>query len=80
MRVQRAGEGPACTQAGPFARSAEDCALMLSAICGPDPERHLEAIRKGFEAGYDHVHVYQVGPDQDGFFSFYESEVLPKLR
>jgi aspartyl-tRNA(Asn)/glutamyl-tRNA(Gln) amidotransferase subunit A len=26
-------------QAGPFARSAEDCALMLSAICGPDPER-----------------------------------------
>ena len=26
-------------QAGPFARSAEDCALMLSALCGPDPER-----------------------------------------
>jgi aspartyl-tRNA(Asn)/glutamyl-tRNA(Gln) amidotransferase subunit A len=25
-------------QAGPFARSAEDCALMLSALCGPDPE------------------------------------------
>jgi aspartyl-tRNA(Asn)/glutamyl-tRNA(Gln) amidotransferase subunit A len=25
-------------QAGPFARSAEDCALMLSAICGPDPQ------------------------------------------
>jgi aspartyl-tRNA(Asn)/glutamyl-tRNA(Gln) amidotransferase subunit A len=26
-------------QAGPFARSAEDCALMLSALCGPDLER-----------------------------------------
>ncbi|HEX2546660.1 MAG TPA: Asp-tRNA(Asn)/Glu-tRNA(Gln) amidotransferase subunit GatA [Ramlibacter sp.] len=26
-------------QAGPMARSAEDCALLLSAICGPDPER-----------------------------------------
>jgi aspartyl-tRNA(Asn)/glutamyl-tRNA(Gln) amidotransferase subunit A len=26
-------------QAGPFARSAEDCALMLSALCGPDPQR-----------------------------------------
>ena len=26
-------------QAGPMARSAEDCALMLSAICGPDPDR-----------------------------------------
>ncbi|MDD2919995.1 Asp-tRNA(Asn)/Glu-tRNA(Gln) amidotransferase subunit GatA [Rhodoferax sp.] len=26
-------------QAGPLARSAEDCALMLSAMCGPDPDR-----------------------------------------
>jgi aspartyl-tRNA(Asn)/glutamyl-tRNA(Gln) amidotransferase subunit A len=26
-------------QAGPMARSAEDCALLLSALCGPDPER-----------------------------------------
>ena len=26
-------------QAGPFARTAEDCALLLSAICGPDPDR-----------------------------------------
>ena len=26
-------------QAGPMARSAQDCALLLSALCGPDPER-----------------------------------------
>jgi aspartyl-tRNA(Asn)/glutamyl-tRNA(Gln) amidotransferase subunit A len=26
-------------QAGPMARSAEDCALLLSSICGPDPDR-----------------------------------------
>jgi aspartyl-tRNA(Asn)/glutamyl-tRNA(Gln) amidotransferase subunit A len=26
-------------QAGPMARSAQDCALLLSAICGPDPDR-----------------------------------------
>lgn len=26
-------------QAGAFGRSAEDCALLLSAICGPDPDR-----------------------------------------
>ncbi len=25
-------------QAGPMARSAEDCALLLSAMCGPDPD------------------------------------------
>ncbi len=26
-------------QAGPLARTAEDCALLLSAMCGPDPDR-----------------------------------------
>jgi aspartyl-tRNA(Asn)/glutamyl-tRNA(Gln) amidotransferase subunit A len=26
-------------QAGPLARSAQDCALLLSAMCGPDPDR-----------------------------------------
>jgi aspartyl-tRNA(Asn)/glutamyl-tRNA(Gln) amidotransferase subunit A len=26
-------------QAGPIARSAQDCALVLSALCGPDPDR-----------------------------------------
>ncbi|TFY96240.1 Asp-tRNA(Asn)/Glu-tRNA(Gln) amidotransferase subunit GatA [Ramlibacter rhizophilus] len=26
-------------QAGPMARSAQDCAVLLSALCGPDPDR-----------------------------------------
>jgi aspartyl-tRNA(Asn)/glutamyl-tRNA(Gln) amidotransferase subunit A len=26
-------------QAGPMARNAEDCALLLSSMCGPDPDR-----------------------------------------
>jgi coenzyme F420-dependent glucose-6-phosphate dehydrogenase len=47
--------------------------------CGPDPERHLESIRKYTDAGFDHVYIHQIGPDQEGFFDFYEREVLPKL-
>ena len=47
---------------------------------GPDPERHLELARKYIDAGYTHVWFHQVGPDQEGFFDFYESQVLPKLR
>jgi hypothetical protein len=47
--------------------------------CGPDPQRHLESIGKFLDAGYDHVYVHQVGPDQEGFFDFCRSEVLPKL-
>ena len=51
-----------------------------SVTCGPDPDRHLEAIEKFAEAGYDHVCIHQVGPDQEGFMRFYASEVMPRLR
>lgn len=50
-----------------------------SVVCGPDPERHRAAIEAYLDAGFDHVTVHQVGPDQQGFFAFYRSEVLPKL-
>jgi coenzyme F420-dependent glucose-6-phosphate dehydrogenase len=50
-----------------------------SVTCGPDPDAHVTAIRKYADAGYDHVFVHQVGPDQEGFLRFYEREVLPKL-
>ncbi|MDX6608301.1 MAG: hypothetical protein QOF85_226 [Solirubrobacterales bacterium] len=49
-------------------------------VCGPDPQRHREAIEEYVDAGYDHVYLHQVGPDQAGFFDFYEREVLPKFR
>ena len=48
-------------------------------VCGPDPERHVAKIREGLDAGFDHIHVYQVGSDQEGFFRFYEREVMPRL-
>jgi G6PDH family F420-dependent oxidoreductase len=47
--------------------------------CGPDPERHLDMIRKYADAGYDAVFVHQIGSDQDGFLRFYAEEVLPKV-
>jgi len=49
-------------------------------ICGPDPEKHIEAIREYADAGYDHVCVHQVGFDQEGFLRFYAREVLPQLQ
>jgi hypothetical protein len=55
----------------------EDVAQAI--ICGPDAERHIAAVKEFIEAGYGHVYVHQVGPDQEGFFRFYEQEVLPKL-
>jgi G6PDH family F420-dependent oxidoreductase len=51
--------------------------IAESVVCGPDPERHRAAIQEYVDAGYDHVYVHQIGPDQEGFFGFYEREVLP---
>jgi coenzyme F420-dependent glucose-6-phosphate dehydrogenase len=58
------------------AAMVDDEDLAQTIVCGPDPDRHLEAIETFVEAGYDHVYVHQVGPDQDGFFDFYESEII----
>ncbi len=46
---------------------------------GPDPERHLQEVSKFVEAGFDHVYLYQVGPDQGGFIDFCRRELLPHL-
>ncbi len=49
-------------------------------ICGPDAQRHIQAIQKYQEAGFEQVYVHQIGPDQEGFFQFYQREVLPKFK
>jgi G6PDH family F420-dependent oxidoreductase len=54
-------------------------AIAESIPCGPDPERHVEAVRPFLEAGFDEVYVAQIGPDQQGFLEFYAREVLPRL-
>jgi coenzyme F420-dependent glucose-6-phosphate dehydrogenase len=54
-------------------------AVAEAITCGPDPEQHIAKIRKAVKAGADHVYVHHVGKDQEGFFRFYEREVLPEL-
>jgi hypothetical protein len=48
-------------------------------VCGPAPGPHIEKFKSFAEAGYTHVSVHQVTPDQEGFFHFYENEILPEL-
>ncbi|MEW9534631.1 TIGR03557 family F420-dependent LLM class oxidoreductase [Microbispora sp. NPDC049125] len=66
-----------------FAQLAElvtEEAATESVPCGPSTEAHVAAVRQFVDAGYDEVYVSQIGPEQDGFFSFYSKEVLPRLR
>lgn len=53
--------------------------LKDSAGVGPDPEKHLAAIRKYVDAGFDHIVLTAPGPEQAKFIDFFERELKPKL-
>jgi G6PDH family F420-dependent oxidoreductase len=55
----------------------EDIAKTI--VCGPDANKHRQKIQEFVDAGYSHVYVHQVGPDQAGFFQFYQREILPRF-
>ncbi|MFF6992916.1 TIGR03557 family F420-dependent LLM class oxidoreductase [Streptomyces sp. NPDC010273] len=53
--------------------------IETSLACGDDPDAHVEAVKEYVDAGFDTVYVNQIGPDQQGFFDFYRTKVLPRL-
>ena len=53
---------------------------MVSVPCGPDPQVHVEGVKSYIQAGFDEVYVGQVGGEAEGFFEFYATQVLPRLR
>ncbi len=57
-----------------------DEAAIGGIVTEPDPDVHATAIRDIADAGFSHVYVHQVGPDQEGFLDFYTREVVPKLH
>jgi coenzyme F420-dependent glucose-6-phosphate dehydrogenase len=59
------------------AQSVSEDDVAEKVICGPDPEKHCDAIKKYIDAGYDHVYLHQIGPEQEGFFDFYVKEIIP---
>jgi coenzyme F420-dependent glucose-6-phosphate dehydrogenase len=58
------------------AGNVTDDDIAESIICGPDAQKHRHAIQEFEDAGFDHVYVHQVGPDQEAFMRFYERELL----
>ncbi|HEX5029552.1 MAG TPA: TIGR03557 family F420-dependent LLM class oxidoreductase [Gaiellaceae bacterium] len=79
-------EGP-LSQELPLPSHFEEAAAMVTeddvaeaVVCGPDLDRHLERIEAFADAGFDHVYVHQVGPDQAGFVEAYANGVLPEIR
>lgn len=56
-----------------------DMVASSPAPLGPDASEHVEAFSDFVDAGFDIVHVSNVGPDYRGFFKLYKNEVLPEL-
>ena len=54
--------------------------IAEAVVCGPDPQRHIDQIQQYADAGYTHVYIHQIGPEQEGFMRFYEREILPHFR
>lgn len=49
-----------------------------SVVCGPDVERIHKEIQTYVDAGFTHVYLHQVGPNQQGFFEMATRDILPK--
>ena len=60
-------------------RSVTEDQVAEAISCGPDANTHLEKIQAYIDAGYDHVYLHQVGPDQEGFIEMAARELLPTL-
>jgi len=48
-------------------------------VCGPDPQPFLDLVHQYVDAGFDHVHFHQVGPDQQAFIDFWNSTLAGAL-
>jgi G6PDH family F420-dependent oxidoreductase len=46
---------------------------------GPDPAKFVDAISKAVDAGFDHLVLHQIGPEQAGFLRFFEQELRPAV-
>jgi coenzyme F420-dependent glucose-6-phosphate dehydrogenase len=48
-------------------------------VLGNDPDEYVEEIRKYGDAGYTHVYIHQIGPDQDAFLEFARDELFDRV-
>ncbi len=53
--------------------------ITRAVACGPNPDKHLARIQEFVDAGFTHIYIHQVGPDQAGFFEFYQRKILPNI-
>jgi len=54
--------------------------IAQSVPCGPDPEPYIRRVQSFVDAGFDQVHIQQIGPGHDEFLEFWATEIRPALH
>ena len=70
---------PTWTHFEQAAQLVTEDAATRSVPCGPDVGAVMASVRQFLDAGYDHLYFHQIGPDQDGFFRFWNEQLQPAL-
>jgi coenzyme F420-dependent glucose-6-phosphate dehydrogenase len=47
-------------------------------VLGSEPDDYLQELQEYEQAGFTHVYIHQIGPDQEGFLEFAKSELLAR--
>lgn len=61
------------------AEMVDEDAATSSMPYGPELQPYLDSVQAYLDAGYDHLYFHQIGPDQEGFFEFWERTLRPAL-
>jgi coenzyme F420-dependent glucose-6-phosphate dehydrogenase len=72
-------ELPNPSQFTDLVKSVTEEQVAEAILCGPGAAQHLEKIGEFTKAGFDHVYVHQVGPDQAGYLGFARKQILPEV-
>ncbi len=54
--------------------------IAKTIIYGPEPTKYLQRIHEYIDAGFDHIALHQIGPDQDRFIDFAKKNILPEFQ
>ena len=46
-------------------------------VCGSDLDEYIEMIEEYADAGFDHIQIHNIGPEQDEFIDFFADDVAP---
>jgi coenzyme F420-dependent glucose-6-phosphate dehydrogenase len=76
----------ALSQELPLPAHFEDAASLVTkemvakaTVHGPDPEPYVSKLRQYIDAGFTHIYLHQIGPDQEGFLDFWKHKLQPAL-